>query len=115
MQYNPALNTSPEATVIKFLGKLFARDPKATEPVAEPAGEPVDYNGYSISAAPIREGSQYRTAGSISKEIDGELRSSAFIRADNHTDRQQAIDHSIGKGKQVVDERGDKLFNSERC
>ena len=62
---------------------------------------------------PIREGSQYRTAGLIRREIDGETKEVRFIRADNTTDRQGAMDHSVRKGRQIVDEQGLRVFERE--
>lgn len=80
------------------------------EPKPAEAAEPVDHKGFSIVAAPLKEGSQYKTAGSISKEIDGQLKSVQFIRADNHADRQSAVTHSERKGQQIVDEQGERMF-----
>ncbi len=84
------------------------------QPDVEP-GQTTEYKGYSITPAPIAEGGQFKTAGSISKEIDGQLRQSQFIRADNHATRDQAIEHSVGKARQIIDERASHLLDSERC
>ena len=75
------------------------------------AAESIDYNGYAISATPMKEGGQYRTAGTISKEIDGEVRLARFIRADNHADRDSAVAHAERKAQQIIDEQGDALFD----
>ena len=77
------------------------------------AADPVDYNGFAIVAEPVKEGGQYRTAGTISKEVDGTLREVRFIRADNTSDYQSAVDHCVNKGKQIIDERGDAVFDRE--
>jgi len=69
-----------------------------------------EYNGLTIEAAPIKEGSQYRTAGFISGELDGEACRVPFIRADNSSDRQAAIDHAFTKGRQIIDEQGSQLL-----
>lgn len=90
-----------------MFGKLFGGS--KGEEAAAPA-EAVEYNGYTIVAAPLKEGSQYKTAGSISKEFDGQLKSAQFIRADNHADRQSAVTHSEGKARQIIDEQGDAMF-----
>ena len=95
-----------------LLGKLFGGGGGAREPEAE-AGEAVEHGGYTIVPAPIREGGQYRTAGTISGEVDGVARSVRFIRADNHADRQAAMDHSVRKGMQIVDEQGAALLERE--
>lgn len=73
------------------------------------------YKDFTISPTPIAEGSQYRTAGTISKQFDGELKSAQFVRADNHSSREMAVEHSITKAKQIVDERGDSVFTNSHC
>ena len=73
--------------------------------------EPIDYQGFSIEAAPINEDGKYRTAGFISGEIDGETRRIRFIRADQNADLESAVNHSITKAKQIVDEQGKSLLN----
>jgi len=77
------------------------------------AAEPLEYNGFSIVAEPINDGGQYRTAGRISKEIAGELKETRFIRADNNGDYQSAVDHSVYKAKQIIDEQGDAILERE--
>jgi hypothetical protein len=73
--------------------------------------EPVDYEGFSIEAAPINEDGKYRTAGFISGEVDGESRRIQFIRADQNTDLESAVKHSITKARQIIDEQGKSLLN----
>lgn len=92
-----------------MFGKLFGGGKEQQSGVAE-AAEAVEYNGYTIIAAPLKDGSQYKTAGSISKEVDGQTKSAQFIRADNHSDRQSAVTHSEGKARQIIDEQGDGMF-----
>ena len=77
---------------------------------AETSSEPVSYKEFSIEAAPIDEGGKYRTAGYISGEVDGETRRVRFIRADENSDQQAAIDHSLTKARQIIDEQGAKLL-----
>lgn len=93
-----------------LIGKILGGGGK--EAVAESA-DPIEYKGFTITAAPIREGSQYRTAGTISKEIDGQARSAQFIRADNHSDLQSAVSHSERKAQQIIDEQGDGMFERD--
>lgn len=75
------------------------------------AADPVEYKGFTITAEPINEGGQFRTAGTISKEDNGEVRSAKFIRADNSSSEQSAIDHSVQKAKQIIDEQGESLLD----
>lgn len=82
---------------------------------ATPAqSDPVEHEGWSLVAAPIAEGGQFRTAGVIRREVDGELKESRFIRADNHASRDAAIEHSLRKARQIVDEQGMSLLQREQ-
>lgn len=92
-----------------IFGKLFS-GVKEGDSAADDAAEAIEYNGFTIIAAPLKEGSQYKTAGSISKDVEGEVKTAQFIRADNHADRQSAITHSEGKARQIIDEQGDGMF-----
>ena len=88
--------------------KLFGGDggaPAAPKPVAEAVHE-----GCHIVAAPMREGDQFRLAGTISKEIDGETKTHQLIRADVFPSAETAAEATIRKAKRVIDEQGDRLF-----
>jgi hypothetical protein len=76
--------------------------------------EPVAYEGFTIEAAPINEDGKYRTAGFISGEIDGESRRIQFIRADQNTDLESAVKHSLTKARQIIDEQGKSLLNKKQ-
>lgn len=93
-----------------LIGKLFGG---GGAKAAAPAAEPVEYNGFTILPAPIAEGGQFRTAGSIQREREGQLQSVRFIRADNTADRTAAIEHSIHKARQIIDEQGAGIFDRE--
>lgn len=91
-----------------FLSRLFggAKDDAG----GAAAGEPETYKGFTIVPAPMPNGGQFNTAGTITKEIDGEIKEHRFIRADTHAGREEAERHSITKAKQIIDEQGDRLF-----
>ena len=72
--------------------------------------EPVDYKGFAIEAAPINEDGKYRSSGFISGEVNGEVKRVQFIRADQNSDLQAAIDHSLAKARQIIDEQGAGLL-----
>ena len=74
------------------------------------AGDAEEYNGFTITPVPRPSGGQYNTAGLITREIDGEVKTHQFIRADTHAGREEAIRHSLTKAKQIIDEQGDRLF-----
>ena len=95
-----------------MFGKLFGGGNGGDAGPPE-AAEAMEYNGYTIIAAPLKDGSQYKTAGSISREIDGQTKSTRFIRADNHADRQSAVTHSESKAQQIIDEQGERMFERE--
>lgn len=79
-----------------------------------PVGETIEYNGYTIQPTPRPQGGQYLTAGVIRKAFaDGE-REQTFIRADTHASHEDACQHAIRKGQQLIDERGDTLFRDDR-
>lgn len=96
----------------KLFGKLLGGGGNESAAAAQ-AEEPVDYKGFMITAAPINEGGQFRTAGHIGKIIDGEEKSVQFIRADNHSDRDSAVTHSERKAQQIIDEQGEAIFQRE--
>ena len=92
------------------LGKLFKSLLGGTSGGQVAPSEPVDYKGFSIEAAPLDEGGKYRTAGFISGDVDGEIKRVQFIRADQNSDLQAAIDHSVAKARQIIDEQGQSLL-----
>ena len=96
-----------------IFGKLFGGGGESGSTASSETGEAVEHEGFTIVPEPIREGSQYRTAGVIRREVDGEMKEVRFIRADNTTDRQGAMDHSVRKGMQIVDEQGLRIFERE--
>jgi hypothetical protein len=97
----------------KFLKSIFGGGP-GTSAKAEKLSEPQVYKEFSIEAAPIDESGKYRTAGYISGELDGEIKRVQFIRADENGDRQAAIDHSISKAMQIIDEQGEALLQKKQ-
>ncbi|MDC1288374.1 HlyU family transcriptional regulator [Gammaproteobacteria bacterium] len=92
----------------KFLKSLFSGSAGDGQPSPS---ESIDYKGLSIEAAPINEDGKYRTAGFISGEVDGETRRIRFIRADQNADLGSAVNHSITKAQQIIDEQGESLLN----
>ncbi len=94
-----------------FLGKLFGSSGGGDGASQGVASDPIEHEGFVIVANPIKEGGQYKTAGTISKRVGEEEMSTQFIRADNHADQQSAIDHSVQKAKQIIREQGDHMFD----
>jgi len=78
--------------------------------VGAAAEEAIEYNGYRIRPTPYSRNGQYQTCGVVAKEIGGEIKEHRFIRAEMHPTREGAIAFSIAKGKQIIDEQGERLF-----
>ncbi len=94
---------------MSFLKSLFGRKEPTTEAPAGPL-KSAEYKGFTIHATPFVEGGQHQLAGVIEKEIDGEVKSHRFIRADRFPAADQAADFAIVKGRQLIDEQDEKLF-----
>jgi hypothetical protein len=92
------------ATLRALWSRLFGRD------IAEASAEAVEYNGYRIRPAPYRRNGQYQTCGVIEKEVRGEAKEHRFIRAELHPSREVAVEFSIAKARQIIDEQGERLF-----
>ena len=95
---------------MSFLKKLFGGG-ASDDGGSAPKADPVHYEGYLIFPEPIKEGAVYRIAARIEKEIDGEVKSQSLVRADTVNAIEAANDMSVNKAKQVINERGDKLFD----
>ncbi|MFK7869908.1 MAG: HlyU family transcriptional regulator [Roseobacter sp.] len=91
---------------MSFLKKLFGGGSET--PPAKTESE--DYEGYRITVTPIAEGTSYRVAATIEKEIDGETKEHKLIRADTVQGKDEAEAASLRKAKQVIDEQGDRIF-----
>jgi hypothetical protein len=84
-------------------GKEQSSGPGATAKEAE-------HKGFIIRATPYKDGGQYQTAGTISKEVDGQMKEYKFVRADRFSTLDEAADLSLSKGRQIVDEQGERMF-----
>ena len=74
------------------------------------ASAPVEYNGFMIQAAPYKAEGQYQTAGVITKDVGGVTKEHKFIRADRHASLDDAVEFSLSKAKQIVDQQGERMF-----
>lgn len=93
---------------MSFLKKLFG----GGENKGSQSAAAVEHEGYRIVATPQKEGGNYRVCGTISKEIDGEIKEHTLIRADTLPSLDAAVEMTISKAKQVIAEQGEKLFRS---
>ena len=75
------------------------------------ADDPVEtYKGLRIVVAPMPEGSKFRLAARIERDVDGQTQVHQVIRADTFDGLEQAQEVSLAKAKQVIDEQGKTLF-----
>jgi hypothetical protein len=96
---------------MSFLKRLFGGG--SGETAAAGPGAPakqMEHKGFTISATPFKADGQYQTSGTVSKEIDGVMKEHRFIRADRFASLDDAVDVSLRKGVQLVDEQGERLF-----
>ena len=95
---------------MSFLKSLFGGGKTGDSAPAKPAAQE-SYKGYLIKAVPMQVGSEHQLAGTIEKEIRGELKSYRFVRADRFGGRDEAASRALAKGQQLIDEQGDRLFS----
>jgi len=96
---------------MSFLKSLFGLggDKAAGDgPVA--AAKETEHKGFIIRAMPYKEGGQFQTAGTISKEVDGQMKEYKFVRADRFSTLEEAADLALSKGRQIVDEQSERMF-----
>jgi hypothetical protein len=101
---------------MSFLKSLFGLGGKseaAGETATAKAVKEIEHKGFTVRAAPFQEGGQYQTAGAIVKVVDGVEREHRFIRADRFASIDAAADVALAKGRQIIDEQGEKIFTRE--
>ena len=95
---------------MSFWRSLFGGS-ASSEPAAVKGTAPEEYNGFTISAAPVKSGAQYQAAGLIEKDIDGVRKQHNFIRADYFASRDDAVTFSLTKARQIIDLMGERVFD----
>lgn len=98
--------------MIAFLKSLFSRT--GTGETAAPPEEAVEYKGFRIRPAPYPAGSGHQTAGIIEKDFESGTKEYRFVRAETHPSRNDAVAFAVTKGKQIIDEQGDRVFEARR-
>ena len=99
---------------MSFLKSLFGGSKtgdKAGDRQAASAAATTEHKGFSIEARPFKEGGQYQLAGVIAKEFSGVRKEHKFVRADRFAGLDEATQIALAQGRQIVDERGDALFD----
>jgi hypothetical protein len=92
---------------MSFLRALFSRRAAAG---SQKLGEPVEYKGFIIRAAPFKSEGHYQTAGVIEREIGGVRKEHRFIRADAYANYDDAVSFTLTKARQIIDLQGERLF-----
>ena len=95
---------------MSFLKKLFGGGAGNDNSGKSAAAASVEHEGYLITPTPMKEGGQYRLAGTISMDVDGETKTHQFIRADLFTSTDECNEACIRKAKQVIKEQGTGIF-----
>ncbi len=93
-----------------FFSRLFGGS-KGEAAASEALGEAVDYKGFRIRPAPFRAEGQFQTAGLIEKDFAEGRKEYRFIRAERHTSADEASEFAVSKGRQIIDEQGDRVFD----
>ena len=93
---------------MSFWKNLFGGGGSEPREAAPAPGE--EYKGFTIRATPMPVGSEFQLAGRIEKDIDGELKTYDFVRADRMSSRDDAVSLAVAKGRQIIDEQGVGLF-----
>ena len=97
------------ASFLSGILSIFSGGSRAEAP-ATPEAEPQSHGGFVIHATPMREGNQFRLAGRIEKDVDGEIFVRHFIRADVFTSMDDALECTFRKARQIIDQNGAALF-----
>lgn len=93
---------------MSILSRLFgSRRPGRGE---APAPEGERYEGCVIYPEPVRDGTRWRIAARIEKEIGGEVRAHRMIRADTLDSREDAASASAAKARMLIDQQGERIF-----
>lgn len=94
--------------VSKVLSFLGGKAPAAVNAPAEESREV--YQDCTLIAQPIRDGNQFRIAGRIEKKSGDSILQRHFIRADVFNGEKEAVEFTLRKARQIVDQHGASLF-----
>lgn len=85
------------------LKTMFSSD---STPSAPSVMDSETYKGFTITPAPIAEGSQFRVNGTIEKDE----KTHQFIRADVLANKDECAQEMLRKSKLLIDQVGEGLF-----
>jgi hypothetical protein len=97
------------ASIFSSLLSMFSGKDKPAAAARE--AQPVPYNDCMIYPAPMPEGGQFRLAGRIEKEVNGEILVRHIVRADMFSSVDDAVTFTIRRAEQIIDQNGPALFS----
>jgi hypothetical protein len=102
------------ASILSNILSIFTGSGAAATSAAKPAeassAQSQTYGDCTIFATPQREGNQFRLAGRIEKQVNGDTLVRNFIRADVFTSVDDAVETTFRKAQQIIDQNGPSLF-----
>lgn len=97
-----------------FFKKLFGGGNEVGNGKSANADPDEIYKNVEIRAMPVKEaGGQWRIAGSLTKEIDGQTETRRFVRADLVQDKSEAVVTCVNKAKLIIDQNGERLWQGD--
>lgn len=98
-------------SILSNIISLFSGAPAQEKAEPAPSAEPQAHGDCTIYPQPMREESQYRLAGRIEKQVNGETLVRTFVRADVFTTADDAVEFTLRKARQIIDQNGPSLFS----
>ncbi|MCP3700662.1 MAG: transcriptional regulator [Aliivibrio sp.] len=89
-----------------LFSRLFGTSPKKETTI-----EPIEYKSFLIYPNSEQDDSQFRIAGTITKEINGEIKEHRFIRSDVISNKSDADKLMVHKSKMLIDQMNESIFN----
>ncbi|QIL87000.1 transcriptional regulator (plasmid) [Vibrio sp. HDW18] len=90
---------------------LFARIFGKMKQAELPEIEPIEYQGFLIYPEPMAENGQFRVAGRITQELQGELKTHRFIRSDLVASKADAEELMLKKAQLFIDQMSGQIFS----
>lgn len=94
---------------MSFLKKLFGLGSGVAQAPTKDVPQEI-YKGYTIKPSPAEENGSFQICGTISREVDGILKTHHFIRADRLPSHDVAVEMTVSKACQMIDLEGDRIF-----
>jgi hypothetical protein len=101
--------TSLKGALVGFFSRLFNQESGNDSKMK--LLDPIEYKGFLIYQDAMSESGQYRVAGKISKDVNGEICTHRFIRSDVMASRSDADELMLKKAKMLIDQMGEKIFS----